>query len=275
MRSLLTALLPWLSLGLMAQQQVQIIAPEALIGAHAVRKDKAAQKAMEVAGFGAEETDLVLQYGDPDQWPSGIRTLDSVKANAPYVANYTGYRLCAFQGDSAMMALVMIPAKDNLHMPAGMRPLADFYLILPETALKATGRQKPRPEIGRGPLWKKHPKVKILKPDGLYATYDLASDSMGMKALADAGMSTTEMDAVVFRSVERNWPEGINNFTDRATRLERFKKYHAFLGARWDDKVLVIVPVEKNRRMPVAMRPFVDLYFVYTAASVKVAGKSK
>jgi hypothetical protein len=37
--------------------------------------------------------------------------------------------------------------------------------------------------------------------------------------------------------------------------------------------VLLIIPVEKNRRMPVAMRPFVDLYFVYKASAVKYKSK--
>ena len=111
------------------------------------------------------------------------------------------------------------------------------------------------------------------KPDQLYAAYDLALDTVGRRALYKAGMSRPEIDAVIFRSTERNWPDGIDSFEKRYPMLEKFKKYHAYLGARWDDKVLLIVPVEKNRRMPVLMRPFVDLYFIYTATGVEVRGK--
>ena len=172
-----------------------------------------------------------------------------------------------------MMAMVMVPAKENIHMPQGMRPLADFYLILPERALRTVAPPKPRPTISRGPEWRRRPKVKITKPDDLYATYDLATDSAGLQALAKSGMSRAEIDAVVFRSTERNWPDGIDSFEKRYPMLAKFSKYRAYLGARWDDKVLVIVPVAKNHRMPVLMRPFVDLYFVYASSAVEVRGK--
>ncbi|MCB0811484.1 MAG: hypothetical protein KDB96_19575, partial [Flavobacteriales bacterium] len=125
----------------------------------------------------------------------------------------------------------------------------------------------------RGPRWKTRAQVKIIKPDELYAAYNLAADSAGLSALARTGMSRAEVDAVVFRSTERNWPEGIDSFEDRYPRIGKFTKYRAYLGARWGDKVLLIIPVEKNRRMPTAMRPYVDLYFVYNASSVKILGR--
>ena len=158
-------------------------------------------------------------------------------------------------------------------MPEGMRPLADFYLVLPDRALENVEAPKPRPTISRGPQWKKNAKVKIIKPDQLYAAYDLAKDTVGQRALYQAGMSRPEIEAVIFRSTERNWPDGIESFEKRYPLLDKFKRYHAYLGARWDDKVLLIVPVEKNRRMPVLMRPFVDLYFIYTVTGVEVSGK--
>lgn len=270
MRSLLLPFAFALVPCLFAQQEVKITDAKALAGAPDVRKDKAAQEAMNSAGFSEEETGLILQYGDRDQWPEGIRSDTARAANAPYVINYVGFRLCDFQEDTSRMSLVMIPAKSNIHMPEGMRPLGDFYLVLPDRALKNAEAPKPRPYISRGPQWKKRTKAKIIKPDDLYAAYDLAADSAGMQALAKAGMSKAEIDAVLFRSTERNWPDGINSFEGRYPLLKKFTKYHAFLGARWDDKVLLIVPVAKNRRMPVAMRPYMDLYFVYKAPAVKL-----
>jgi hypothetical protein len=270
MRSLALTLFSAFASALLAQSQVKIIHADALANAPSVRKDKAAVQAIAKGGFSDEETDQILQYGDRDQWPTGIRTEDSLKANAPYVVNYVGFRLCAYQGDTCMMALIMVPAKENLHMPNGMRPLADFYVALPERALQNVQERRNCPAISRGPAWKRKPKVKIIKPDELFGAYDLSSDSVGLKALADAGMSRPEIDAVVFRSTERNWPDGIDSFDERYPLLAKFTKYHAYLGAKWDDKVLVIVPVERNKRMPVAMRPFVDLYFVYAKAGVKL-----
>ncbi len=258
---------------LFAQQQVKIMDATALSTAPDVRKDKAAVEALRTGELGNDEIVQVLQYGDRDFWPAGIRSDTALRSNMPYVQNYVGFRICAFKQDSTMMALVMVPAASNMHMPEVMRPLADFYLVLPEQALAQAEPNRPRPAISRGPRWKNRPKVKIIKPGDLYGTYDLASDSAGLEVLAQRGMSKPEIDAVVFRSTERNWPDGIDNLSSREPFLKKFTKYHAYLGARWDDKVMLIVPVEKNRRMPTAMRPFVDLYFIYKASGVAVKGK--
>ncbi len=258
---------------LSAQQQVKITDAMALAKSPDVRKDRSALEALRTGDFSNDEIVQILQYGDRDQWPAGIRTDTARASNMPWIQNYVGFRLCAFKQDSTMMALVMVPAASNLHMPEVMRPLADFYLVVPEGALQNAEPNKARPAISRGPHWKRRPKVEITKPADLYGAYDLASDSAGMEALSKMGMSGPEIDAVVFRSTERNWPDGIDNLASREAVLKKFPKYHAFLGARWDDKVLLIVPVEKNRRMPVAMRPFVDLYFVYKASGVSVKGR--
>ena len=98
---------------------------------------------------------------------------------------------------------------------------------------------------------------------------------MALKALTDRGLSQAEIDAVVFRSTDRNWPDGIDSFEERQKLLPKFKKYKAFVGAKWEDKVLLIIPVEKNKKQPILMRPFVDLYFVYNASAVEVKAKKK
>ena len=87
------------------------------------------------------------------------------------------------------------------------------------------------------------------------------------------GLSRSEIDAVVFRSIDRNWPDGIDTFEERQKFVSHFVKYKAYFAARWDDKVLLIIPVEKNRKQPVLMRPYVDLYFVYNASAVEVKKK--
>ena len=37
--------------------------------------------------------------------------------------------------------------------------------------------------------------------------------------------------------------------------------------------MLLIVPVEKNKKMPALMRPYVDLYFIYSASAVVIKEK--
>lgn len=259
--------------GLFAQQQVRIKDAAALEHAQDVRKLKGVQEALFAAGLSKEEIGTVLDFGNKRDWPEGIRSDTARARNAPYVVNYAAFRICNFMLDSAEQAVVMVPARSNIHMPEGMRPLGDFYLVLPEEALMAAEKPEVRPAVSRGPSWSNLPKAKITKPDDLYGAYDLSADSIGLKALEHAGMSQAEIDAVVFRSFERNWPDGIDNLQARATLLKKFPKYRAFLGAKWADKVLLIVPAAKNRRMPAAMRPYLDLYFVYKQEGVKVKGK--
>jgi len=104
----------------------------------------------------------------------------------------------------------------------------------------------------------------------LFASYMLADDAAGMQALTDAGLSSAEIDAVVFRSHERNWPDGIDSFNERATHIARFVKYKACVAASWDDKVVLIIPVERNRKLPRPMRPYVDIYMVYARDAVTI-----
>lgn len=256
-----------------AQQQVRIMDASLLEDPVPVRKSKGAEAALQAAGFTADQQAMVLTYGDREHWPEGLRNDSTRRADTAYIKNYTCFRVATFPEDSVVKSVVMVPARDNEHMPDALRPIGDFYLLLPERALQEVSSSRPRPEISRGPRWKNLPGARILKPEDLYATYDLGHDSVGLAALAKRGMSQAEIDAVVFRSTDRNWPDGIDSFDERQKLLPKFTKYKAFLGAKWDDKVLLIVPVEKNKKMPVLMRPYVDLYFIYSAASVEVKGK--
>jgi hypothetical protein len=186
------------------------------------------------------------------------------------VRNYTAYRVCTYTEDSVKRSVLMVPARSNIHMPEDLRPQADFYLAVPDAALEEVVAAQPRPTISRGPRWKNLREARIIKPDELYATYDLGSDSAGLEALRSRGLSQPEIDAVVFRSHERNWPEGMDSFDERYPRMADLKRYKAYFAARWNDKVLLIIPVEKNRKMPALMRPYVDIYFIYAASAVEV-----
>jgi hypothetical protein len=274
MRHLLILLPVLFCLGASAQHEHVMIADHTVLNdAMPVRKSHGAEASLQAAGFTAEEQVLVLQYGDPEQWPEGIR-VDSLRArNAPYIQNYVCYRVAEFPEDSVKKVILMVPAKENIHMPESMRPLADFYLLVPERSISEVNTGKQRPSISRGPQWKNLRRAKILKPEELYATYDLAGDSLALAALRSRGMSQAEIDAVVFRSIDRNWPDGIDTFEERQKFVADFVKYKAYFAARWNDKVLLIIPVEKNRKQPVLMRPFVDLYFVYNANAVEIKKK--
>ncbi|MCB9169098.1 MAG: hypothetical protein H6594_01965 [Flavobacteriales bacterium] len=254
------------------QEQVRIIDATAIARTDGPLKDRNAIAGMEAAGISEEEKATVVRNSAPELWPLGLADDSARAADLPYIRNYNAYRLCRYKEDTLAWSIVMLPARENLHMPEELRPTADLFLLVPDAALEKVEPAKKRPEISRGPSWRAREKVSIVTPDALYATYDLGHDEAGMKALRDQGMSTAEVDAVVFRCHESNWPEGIDTFDERYPRLDQFKKYKAYLGAAWDDKVLVIVPFEKNRRMPILMRPYVDIYMVYARTGVQIKG---
>ena len=258
-----------------AQQQVKISDARILDNPEQVRKSRGAEAALQAVGVTAEQMAQVLTYGDTDHWPEGIK-VDSMRLrNQPYIQNYACFRVASYPEDSVLKTIIMVPARENIHMPEAMRPLSDFYLLVPNTSIADVNTGKLRPEISRGPKWKNLAPAKILRPEDLYATYDIGRDSVALKALSDRGLSQAEIDAVIFRSTDRNWPDGIDSFEERQKLLPKFSKYKAFLGAKWDDKGLLIVPVEKNKKQPILMRPFVDLYFVYNASAVEVKAKKK
>lgn len=275
MRKVLLLLSCVSALVLHAQKQVRITDASILDIAPDVRRTKGAEQALAAAGIMPEQMDLVLQYGNRDNWPDGLKH-DSIRAaNEAYIRNYSVFRVCSYPLDTVRMAVLMVAAQENVHMPEHLRPLADFYLVLPERTLTEVLPGKPRPQISRGPRWKGLPLARIKKADEVYATYEVRRDSNAMRAFERAGMSRPEMDAVVFRSIETNWPVGINTFDKRYPRLSDFRRYKAYLAAEWDDKVLLIIPWDRNRAMPTVMRPYVDLYFVYSKDAVERRGGRK
>jgi len=272
---LLTALMIAAGLTTVAQYEVRITHPEVLRTSNDVLKGKAAKAGLQAAGLPEDQQQQVLLNSSTDVWPTGLANDSARKANAPYIKNYSAFRLFSYTEEEVPLTVVMLPAKDNIHMPEELRPAADLFVVLPDSALTAVEAPKTRPEISRGPRWKNRDMALILRPDELYATYDLGNDETARKALEASGMSQPEIDAVVFRSHERNWPDGIDSFDERAPLLNNFKKYKTYVGADWDDKVLVIVPVDKNKSMPKLMRPYVDVYFVYAKTALQVKAQKK
>lgn len=264
---LFTALSTW------AQTAVRIVDSRALHGAGTVRMDDAVEAALAAYGATEEQALAIKASTHRSTWPEGLRSDSAMDANTEHITTYHALRMCSFQRDSTMMAVVKLPAAANAEMPWDLCPEQDVYLEVPERALRNLVTAKTAPATSKGPSWAHCAKVRIEDPERVYAAYDIAADSAAVNAMLHAGMSRPEIDAVAFRSVERNWPEGIDSFEKRWPALEVFKKYRAYLGARWGDKALLIVPVEENLRMPLMLRPYMDMYFVYDAEAVAVKGE--
>lgn len=256
-----------------AQTAVRIVEPQAMQVAGTVRMDDAVEAALAAYGATEEQAQAIKASMHRSTWPVGLRSDSAMAVNADRITAFHALRMCSFQRDSTMMAVVKLPAAPNVEMPWDLCPEQDIYMEVPERALRNLVTARSLPATSVGPSWAHCAKVRIEHPERVYAAYDIASDSAAVEAMLRAGMSRPEIDAVAFRSIERNWPEGIDSFEKRWPALEVFKKYRAYLGARWGNKALLIVPVEENLRMPLMLRPYMDMYFVYDAEAVAVKGE--
>jgi hypothetical protein len=260
---------------LSAQDVLHIADPAAILPSAELGKEAGAKACLKEAGLDDAMADEVLLLGTASNWPVGLRTDSARTANAGAIRNYNVRRVCEHGVDSGMVSIVAVRALDNLHMPEDLRSRTDVYMLVRSEGLKVAETAAQRPAPSRGPSWRQLPSARILTPDALFATYDLSTDTVGMAVLRANGLSQPEIEAVIFRSHERNWPEGMDSFNERYPRLAELKGYKARLLAKWDDKVVLVVPAELNRKAPVGLRPYMDIYLVYSATAVEVKTKRR
>lgn len=262
-----------LSHSALAQDAVRIADIAQLVRKPDLALDPAVRSGLQAAGVAAERSQQVLSLGKASNLPAGLSTDSALAANAAAVRNYNAHKVCTYADETGPRVLVQVPAAQNYHMPEDLRSREDLFLVLPESAVETALMDAQRPKPSKGPSWKQMREARIIAPDGVYATYDLGADSLILKELTERGMSPAEVDAVVFRSHERNWPEGIDSFQRRYPKAKDLKKYKVLQAASWEDKILLVVPVELNKRMPVTMRPHLDIYMVYAKSAVEVKTK--
>lgn len=271
-RSLLFLILLLSATRTIAQQEARIIDPTAIVVDAQLKTSKHALAGMQAAGLSDETIAAALKHSDPQKWPLGWRT-DSIRVSSGFaLSNARVYRLSDHTIDDIRYSIIHMPAIENYHMPQELRSADDLYAVV-----RANGLGEPPPpeklKASKGPSWRAMPKAKITRPEQVYATYDLREDLDAMRTLEKRGMSKPEIDAVIFRSHERNWPDGIDAFEKRHPKLKQFKKYKAHVAARWGDKVLVVIPAELNKDLPAGLRPYMDIYMVYTSPAVAVMKK--
>jgi hypothetical protein len=225
---------------------------------------------LQAAGLAAEQVERIANLSDPGLWPAGLATDSARQANRSALANIVAYRIAEYPMEQGLVAVVHVPAAENYHMNEELRAPNDLYLLMPAGAIMDAEPVVAVEPPSKGPAWQRMPQARILKPDDVYATYDLSSDSMALALMEKKGFSKAEIDAVIFRSHERNWPQAISRFDHRYPRLTNFKRYKAYSAGTWDGKVLVVIPAAANKKAEESMRPYLDIYMVYAANAVSV-----
>lgn len=263
------------AISLQAQTNVRIVMPAALVARPDLAQDAAAQAGLQAAGVTPEGIADVLRLSEPAALPNGLRSDSARTVHAGALRNYTAYLVCDYSDDEGPMSIISVPAAFNYHMPDDLRAKNDFYLVLRAGGIEPVEASALKEPPSKGPSWQRLRPARIIRPDAVYATYDLGDDAEALAALDKQGLSKAEIEAVVFRSHERNWPDGIDSFEKRFPRLKLFRKYKAYRLARWADKVLLVIPAEANRKAPAEVRPLIDVYMVFIAEAVQVKDKKK
>ncbi|MDQ3100178.1 MAG: hypothetical protein M3R08_02215, partial [Bacteroidota bacterium] len=246
----------------LAQTPVRLIDQKAILGHVSIANAPHALTAMAAQGLDKAIIENASRYGDPANWPIGWRTDSARAANEHILLNAKAYNICSYELNQQPIAIVHIPAIENFHLPEQVRSSSDLYFMARAEGIGELSA--PKPVASEGPSWRSMPKARIMAPAEVYATYDLSLDADAMVVLEKRGLSRPEIDAVIFRSHERNWPDGIDAFEKRRSKLKQFKNFKAYMAAQWGDKVLVVIPAEQNKDLPRSMRPYMDIYMVYT-----------
>jgi len=256
-----------------AQDAVWITDIAQLVRKPDLAQDAALRSGMQAAGLDEARMQQAMDLGKNANLPLGLSTDSALAANSSAVRNYSAHKVCTYADGANIQVLVKVPVSENYHMPEDLRAREDIYLVLPEVALETAITDAQRPKPSKGPDYKRMREARITTPDGVYASYDLEGDTTVLANLASHGLSQPEIDAMIFRCHERNWPAGIDSFERRYPKLKDFRKYKAFEAAHWDDKVLLVIPFELNKRLPIALRPHMDIYMVYAKSAVEVKRK--
>ncbi len=257
-----------------AQTPIRIVDPMAIDPAPGLDTDKDAMAALQAAGLADGIIGAAIGTSQEVFWPVGLRGDSARSVNKEIIRHYVAVRVCDLGVGEHQRSLIGLYSGSNVHMPEDLRPSEDIFLVVADSGLMVPPPVAIQRTASKGPNWARLPKARIRKADEVYATYDLSRDPAAIAALEKRGMSKAEIEAVLFRSHESNWPEGIASFEKRYPRLKDFKRYKAYQAARWDGKALLIIPSEPNRKVPESIRPYLDVYMVYTAEAVDVRDRS-
>jgi hypothetical protein len=258
------------------QQQARIIDPSALLPLVDPAHDDAIRSGLADAGIGDDLLARINTMSGTQLWPEGLATDSSRRSLTGAIRNLHALHVCDLPSAAGTISVLELPVASNYHMNESLRSKGDLYLFIQKSGWEAVEAAPVVQKPSRGPAWQRMKRARIMKPEEVYATYDLGNDAGARELMERKGFSKAEIDAVLFRSHERNWPEAISQFGSRYERLPEFKRYKAYAAGSWGDKVLVVIPAAENRKMREPMRPPMDIYMVYASNAVSVSeGKGR
>ena len=107
--------------------------PGELYSTYDLTADAAARATIQAQTSAALLQDILI-YSNERSWPSGIATLDGRIARREQIQDYRVYAIARFNDK----VVLRVPAAENQHMPANMRPARDIYFIFGQGGIQAS-----------------------------------------------------------------------------------------------------------------------------------------
>ncbi|HSC54816.1 MAG TPA: hypothetical protein VLC98_14385 [Phnomibacter sp.] len=223
--------------------------------------------------WGEANTKEVLKRSSETGWPSAINSLSGRDSYRDGFVNYNCYYVSDLGSDRV---LLWIPMSENKHMASALQGGYDYYMIYKRSAVQLGDKVKPRfsAVLGSGNSGSQGRATRINDPGQLYSTLDLKKDESGIAAQLEREYGTAGAAEILKRATESGWPYGISDFDRRSNYRARFTEYTAYyiadVGA---EKVLLWIPMNKNKSVPSAMQGENDIYMVYARSAVTLGDK--
>lgn len=235
--------------------------------------------AIKLFGGASILTDITT-YSQQGSWPSAMKELDSRLSHKEDIKKYKVYKIAA----TTDYCVLVVPAAENKHMDASMRPTRDIYFIMELQGASYEGNyqeaksEEPEDDYSY-PGYEEEESdwmtATIVNPGDLYSTFDLKNDTYAREIMVDSGILTEEeYDGIVALANEKGWPAGISTLSQRLAAADLIKQYTAYyfmdFGADYE-YTLLWIPQEGNEHMPANMRPKNEdgFYFVIKSSGVE------
>lgn len=236
------------------------------------------------------EVEDILSYSTEDNWPEKLATIDQRGKYESYFKYFHAYVVAELNESSGKKYIVELPSYENEHMPDGLRPDNNIYMVFGEAGLDLEdfydedidGYPEPieeegdeeTPPVAPDPV-EPEPAVEtpsysaVITPGKPVKCYII--DRGSMYSSMDITEYETELTPYLTKPFEYvkkyckedNWPEGINTLDERENLNKEFKKYSVKAIAKFGGfYYLLEVNPEDNAHMPADMRPDKTIYFI-------------
>ena len=292
---LLLFVFPFLIHAQVNRVSASIVNPGSLISTYDFTEDNSGLRSLIQSEGAGKLMNDILRYSQEDQWPEGLKSLDSRLDNREQFFDFTVYKLAA-NGD---YTILVMPASENQTIDELFKPVRDIYFIFESSGVNFEGNTANVVEeeiveeymdeyVGYGDTLAYEEQesydtdesdaevvVAIVEPGDIFSTFNMQDNQSAHEALVESGILDEEQFSYLsIKATENSWPSGIATLSERIKNRELFKQYVAYFAAVFgveSEYVLIWIPLYGNEHMPENMQPVNEEGFYFIVKSSGVA----